>query len=51
MLPDVNFRHTAEDFRSTASNVGSMYFKKKGKKLNSATFVCHLQCVSFISVP
>ena len=24
---------------------------KKGKKLNSATFVCHLQFVSFISVP
>ena len=55
VLPDVNFqahhrnfRRTAENFRSTA--VGSIYFKTKSKKLNSATFICHLQFVTFTSV-
>ena len=45
VLPDINFsahcrnfRRTAENFRSTAYNVGSIYFKRKSKKLNSATF-------------
>ena len=57
MLPDVNFeahcrnfRCTAGNFRSTAYNVGSIYFKRKSKKLNSATFICHLQFVTFTSV-
>ena len=57
MLPDVNFyvhcrnfRRTAENLRSTAYNVGSVYFKRKSKKLNSATFICHLQFVTFTSV-
>ena len=59
MLPDVKFkahcrkfRRTAEDFRSTAYNVGSICFQKeKRKKCNSATFTCHLQFFTFISVP
>ena len=45
MLPGVNFeahcrnfRRTAENLRSTDCNVGSIYFKRKSKKLNSATF-------------
>ena len=57
MLPDVNFyahcrnfRRTAENLRSTAYNVGSVYFKRKSKKLNSATFIGHLQFVTFTSV-
>ena len=57
VLPDVNFqahcrsfRRTAENFRSTAYNVGSIYFKRKSKKLNSATFICHLQFLTFTSV-
>ena len=57
VLPDVNFyahcrnfRRTAENLRSTAYNVGSVYFKRKSKKLNSATFIGHLQFVTFTSV-
>ena len=57
MLPDVHFsvhcrifRCTAGNFMSTAYNVGSIYFKRKSKKLNSATFICHLQFVTFTSV-
>ena len=26
---------------STVYNVKSIYFKRKGKKLNSATYICH----------
>ena len=46
-----NFRRTAENFSlSTGYNVGSIYFKRKSKKLNSAMFICHLQFVTFTSV-
>ena len=49
MLPDVNFkahcrnfRRTAENFRSTAYNAGSIYFKRKSKKLNYlSSSVCY----------
>ena len=39
-----NFRRTAENFRSTAYNVGSIYFKRKSKKLNSAMFIISVLC-------
>ena len=51
------FRCTAEilggqlKIRSTVYNIGSIFFKRKSKKLNSATFIFHIQFVTFISVP
>ena len=45
----LNFRCTAENFRSTAYNIGSIYFKRRSKKLNSATFICYLQLLLYFS--
>ena len=48
MPPNVNFKVycqnlicTAENVKSTTYNVGSIYFKRKSKKLNSGIFICH----------
>ena len=40
-----NFRRTAEEFKSTAYNVGSIYFKRKSKKVLSVKTVLRLNVI------
>ena len=58
MLPNVNFRRTAKILGAQLKILGAQLImleasiskEKVYKKLNSATFICHLQFVTLTSV-